>query len=88
LTALVAGAIVYGERVRPREITLPVKGLVCESCEKQLRNRLLSTPGVAAARPSHEVQQVTVVVQGWTRPDEAELQDIIERAGYGPGDAE
>lgn len=81
-TVLVTGAIVYAERVRPREITLPVKGMVCDSCEQVLRDRLLSTPGVTGATASHQDQQVTVVVEGWTRPDESQLQDVIKRAGY------
>jgi copper chaperone CopZ len=88
LTVLVTGAIVYAERVRPREITLPVKGMVCDSCEQVLRNRLLSTPGVTGATASHEDQQVTVVVEGWTRPDESQLHDVIKRAGYEPEQAD
>jgi copper chaperone CopZ len=86
LTLLVAGAIVYAERSRPHEITLPVKGMVCAGCEEHLREKLLDAPGVRSATPSHEAEQVTVVVAGWSQAGEAELCKIIERAGYEPGE--
>jgi Cu2+-exporting ATPase len=88
LTLLVAGAIVYAERSRPREITLPVKGMVCEGCEEHLREKLLDAPGVKSVAPSHEDEQVTVVVSGWSHSDEADLREIIKRAGYEPGETE
>jgi Cu2+-exporting ATPase len=81
-TLLVAGAIVYAERTRPREITLPVKGMVCEGCEEHLRVKLLAAQGVQAAVPSHEDGQVTIVVAGWSQAEEPELREIIKRAGY------
>jgi P-type Cu2+ transporter len=86
ITLLVAGAIVYAERSRPREITLPVQGMVCEGCEEHLREKLLDAPGVKSVAPSHKEKQVTVVVAGWSRADEAELREIIKRAGYEPGE--
>ena len=81
-TFFVAGAIVYAERTRPREITLPVKGMVCEGCEEHLREKLLAAEGVQSATPSHKDGHVTVVVAGWSRAEEAELREIIKRAGY------
>jgi copper chaperone CopZ len=86
LTLLVAGAIVYAERTRPREITLPVQGMVCEGCEEHLREKLLDAPGVRSATPSHKDKQVTVVVAGWSKASEEELREIVERAGYEPTD--
>lgn len=88
LTLLVAGAIVYAERSRPREITLPVKGMVCEGCEEHLRKKLLDATGVKSVAPSHEEAQVTIVVAGWSHAGEKELRDIIERAGYEPVESE
>jgi Cu2+-exporting ATPase len=87
-TVLVAGAIVYAERTRPREITLPVKGMVCDGCEEHLREKLLEAQGVQAAVPSHKDGQVTIVVAGWSRAEEAELREIIKRAGYEPVESE
>ncbi len=84
VTLVVAGAIVYAERSRPREITLPVKGMVCEGCEEHLRDKLLDAPGVESVVPSHEEAQVTIVVAGWSRANEPELREIIKRAGYEP----
>jgi copper chaperone CopZ len=83
-TVLVAGTIVYAERARPREITLPVAGMVCEGCEAHLREKLLDAPGVKSARPSYKDEQVTVVVAGWSHASEKELREIIKRAGYEP----
>ncbi|MEX2141992.1 MAG: heavy metal-associated domain-containing protein [Pirellulales bacterium] len=88
LTLLVAGAIVYAERSRPREISLPVQGMVCEGCEEHLREKLLDAPGVKSAAPSHEEKHVTVIVSGWSHADEPELREIIKRAGYEPGKTE
>ena len=83
-TLLVAGAIVYAERSRPREITLPVQGMVCEGCEEHLREKLLEATGVKSVAPSYKDEEVTVVVAGWMHADEAELREIIKRAGYEP----
>jgi Cu2+-exporting ATPase len=88
VTLLIVGAIVYAERTRPREITIPVKGMVCEGCEEHLREKLLRVPGVAAATPSHHDGQVTVVVGGWSRPDEEVLAELIKKAGYEPVEQE
>jgi copper chaperone CopZ len=87
-TLLVAGAIVYAERVRPREITIPVKGMVCEGCEKHLREKLIEAPGVTSVAPSHKERQVAIVVSGWSRADESELREIIRVAGYEAIDSE
>jgi copper chaperone CopZ len=84
LTLLLAGAIVYAERSRPREITLPVQGMVCEGCEQHLRAKLLDAPGIQSVVPSHEDARVTIVVSGWSRVDEVKLREIIKRAGYEP----
>lgn len=81
-TFFVAGAIVYAERTRPREITLPVKGMVCEGCEEHLRDKLLEARGVQSAVASHKEGQVAIVVAGWTHAEEPELREIIKRAGY------
>jgi copper chaperone CopZ len=86
ITLLIAGAIVYAERARPREITLPVKGMVCEGCEEHLREQLLDAPGVKSVAPSHQDAQVTIVVSGWSHADERELCGIIKRAGYQPAE--
>ena len=88
LTLLIAGAIVYAERSRPREITLPVQGMVCEGCEEHLREKLLDAPGVRSATPSHKDEQVTVVVGGWSKASEEDLREIIKRAGYEPVEVE
>jgi Cu2+-exporting ATPase len=82
LTLLVAGAIVYAERTRPREITLPVKGMVCDGCEDHLRDKLLEARGVQSAAASHKDGQVSIVVAGWSHAEEPELREIIRRAGY------
>jgi Cu2+-exporting ATPase len=82
LTLLVAGAIVYAERTRPREITLPVKGMVCEGCEEHLRDKLFEARGVQSAVPSHEDGRVQIIVAGWSHAEEPELREIIKRAGY------
>jgi Cu2+-exporting ATPase len=87
-TLLVAGAIVYAERTRPREITLPVKGMVCEGCEEHLREKLLEARGVQSAAASHKDGQVTIVVAGWSHAEEPELREIIKRAGYESADAD
>jgi copper chaperone CopZ len=81
-TLLVVGAIVYAERSRPREITLSVEGMVCEGCEEHLREKLLDARGVQSVAPSHIDEQVTIVVAGWSHANEAELREIINRAGY------
>jgi copper chaperone CopZ len=86
LTLFVAGAIVYAERTRPREITLPVKGMVCAGCEEHLRDELLEVRGVQSAVASHEDGQVTIVVAGWSHAEEPELREIIKRAGYESSD--
>ena len=88
LTLLAAGAIVYAERTRPREIILPVQGMVCEGCEEHLREKLLEAPGVRSALPSHKDQQVTIVVAGWAHADAAELREIVKRAGYETADSQ
>jgi copper chaperone CopZ len=88
LTLLVAGAIVYAERSRPRQIIVPVEGMVCEGCEEHLREKLLSASGVESVAPSHKEAQVTVVVAGWLHADDTELREIIKRAGYKPIETE
>jgi Cu2+-exporting ATPase len=88
LTLLIAGAIVYAERTRPREVTLPVKGMVCEGCEEHLREKLLEARGVQSAAASHKDGQVTIVVAGWSHAEEPELREIIKRAGYESADAD
>jgi copper chaperone CopZ len=82
LTLLVAGAIVYAERTRPHEITLPVQGMVCEGCEEHLRDKLLEARGVQSAMASHQSGKVKIVVAGWSHAEEPELREIIKRAGY------
>jgi copper chaperone CopZ len=82
LTLLIAGAIVYAERTRPREVTLPVNGMVCEGCEEHLCEKLLEARGVKSAAASHKDGQVTIVVAGWSHANEPELREIIKRAGY------
>ena len=82
LSLLVAGAIVYAERTRPRQIALPVKGMVCEGCEEHLRDELLEARGVQSAVASHKDGRVTIVVAGWSHAEEPELREIIKRAGY------
>src|SRR5688572_30653062 len=82
VTLLLAGAIVYAERARPREITLPVQGMLCEGCEEHLRGKLLEAPGVRSVLPSHKDQQVTIVVAGLAHAEAPELREIIKRAGY------
>jgi Cu2+-exporting ATPase len=83
-TLLVAGAIVYGERVRPREIEVPVQGMVCEGCEENLREKLLDAPGVRSAVASHKDQLVTVVVAGWSHAEAEDIRTIVKKAGYEP----
>ena len=86
ITLLVAGAIVYAERSRPREITLPVKGMVCEGCEEHLRKKLLEASGVKSVAPSHQAGEVAIIVSGWSHAEAPELREIIDRAGYEPGE--
>ena len=81
-TFFIAGAIVYAERTRPREFTLPVAGMVCEGCEQHLRDKLLEARGVQSAVASHKDGQVAIVVAGWSHAEEPELGEIIKRAGY------
>jgi Cu2+-exporting ATPase len=87
-TLLVAGAIVYAERTRPRELVIPVRGMVCEGCEQHLREELLELPGVTSAVASHKDEQVTLVLEGWTRADRETIESTVKRAGYELGESE
>jgi copper chaperone CopZ len=83
-TILVAGAIVYAERVRPHEIVVPVKGMVCEGCEEHLCEMVRQAPGVRSVTASHQDERVTVVVAGWSQADDLDIRAIVKRAGYEP----
>jgi Cu2+-exporting ATPase len=87
-TLFVAGAIVYAERTRPRELVIPVKGMVCEGCEEHLREELLELPGVTSVAASHKDEQVTLILQGWTRADREIVESTVKKAGYELGESE
>ncbi len=84
VSLFVGGAIVFAERSRPRSISIPVKGMVCEGCEQHLCDKLSAAPGVTSVSASHKEELVTIVVGGWTHANEEELRAVIKRAGYEP----
>ena len=82
-TVLVVAAIALVEAAhRPRELVIPVSDMTCKGCEASLRDKLAELPGVIQVDPSHQNDQVSVLVDGWSGPEQAVLEAAILRAGY------
>jgi copper chaperone len=65
---------------------LAVGGMTCPTCEASLERAIQMLPGIRAVRADHRSGSVEVEFEG--NPDEGELRQAIEDAGYelgGPG---
>ena len=59
--------------------TIPVSGMSCNSCEQNVENALRKLDSVTRVEADHEADTVEVVVDDI---GDAEVHDVIERAGY------
>lgn len=60
--------------------TILVEGMMCEHCEKTVKEALEKIEGIQTAAPSHEKKEVVLTV---TKPiDEAAVKAVIEDKGY------
>lgn len=65
------------------EVTVPVTGMTCHSCEKRVTRALRRLPGVESVQVS--VAHGTATVHGDALPERSALDAAIRAAGYEPG---
>ena len=62
-------------------LTVKVEGMMCEHCEKHVREALESLPFVALAEVSHEAGTAKLTLSG--PPKQKQIKKAVENAGYG-----
>ena len=73
-----------GERIEFKNVTIPVAGMSCGSCVKQIQAALKTDPGVEAVEVTLAEGDVTVSYNpAMTQP--AAIAEAIRKAGYKPG---
>jgi uncharacterized protein len=65
------------------QITVPVTGMTCHSCERRVTRALRRVPGIEEVEVS--ATRGTATVRGTALPDRPALDDAIRAAGYEPG---
>jgi P-type Cu+ transporter len=66
------------------EAVLPITGMTCASCVRRVERALEKTPGVASANVNLATENATVAFDP-SATDLAQLQTVVEKAGYGVG---
>lgn len=62
------------------EMVITVKGMMCEHCEKRVKDTLENMPGIENATPDYKTGQVKVVFSH--TPDKKKLKKAVKEAGY------
>ncbi|MCA1781359.1 MAG: sulfite exporter TauE/SafE family protein [Dermatophilaceae bacterium] len=64
------------------QLTIPVTGMTCDSCEKRVSKALLRLPGVEGVTVS--AARGRADLRGHALPDRARIEAAVRRAGYEP----
>ncbi len=62
------------------EITISVKGMMCEHCEKRVKDALEALPFIESAYPDFKTGEVKIILCG--ENDTKEIKKAIKQAGY------
>lgn len=61
---------------------IPVKGMVCSSCEEKITETLLKLPGVTGVVADHSEGKAIITLDSKAKTTEAELKAAIRKAGF------
>ncbi len=70
----------YKEEAAENEVTIKVKGMMCEHCEKRVRETLEGFSEIEEATPDYKSGEVKLTVTG--KIDMAKIKKAIKSAGY------
>ena len=63
-------------------VSIPVKGMVCSSCEETITKSLLKLPGVKEVKADHAQGTTVVTLDSKSKTTEADLKSAIKKAGF------
>ena len=64
-----------------KKITLPIKGIHCESCESVIKDLLHETEGILKVRVSHR-EGIANIIFDEEQIDKSEIKSLINSEGY------
>ena len=67
---------------KDKKMTIHVKGMSCEHCEKRVAEAVNGVSGVKSASADHEAGQVEIRVERNAKVDEEKIKTAVTDAGY------